>query len=155
MKLEVRIVFHRNNYEIKHSQGRMLRHFTAINLMPGRVSYVGQSNISLQRVRLNDTRSLNDRCSGIAIPFSIEFACYSPPPPRIFLPFSLRAKEAITKRKIKMKEKKKRDACSRRNSRWSCRHIVRIYSYYIKNNLPYDLFLYLISIFRISIFLNS
>lgn len=39
----------------------MLRHFTAINLMPGRVSYVGQSNISLQRVRLNDTRSLNDR----------------------------------------------------------------------------------------------
>lgn len=61
----------------------MLRHFMAINLMPGRVSYVGQSNISLQRVRLNDTRSFNDRCSAIAIPFSIEFACYSPP--RIFL----------------------------------------------------------------------
>lgn len=47
----------------------MLRHFTAINLMPERVSYVGQSNISLQRVRLNDTRSLNDRCSGIATVF--------------------------------------------------------------------------------------
>lgn len=92
----------------------MLRHFTAINLMPGRVSYVGQSNISLQRVRLNDTRSLNDRCSGIVI-FDRIRVLFSPP--RIFLPFSLRAKEAITKRKIKMKEKKKRDACSRRNSR--------------------------------------
>lgn len=56
----IRIVFHRNNYEIKHSYGRAAPVYS-YQFTGGFAAGLGQSSISLQRVRLNDTRSLNDR----------------------------------------------------------------------------------------------